>query len=648
MSRDSLFSNIAGVMCLLLWSTLSSIAQAVDEVTLKAPTSIVAGGKVVVHWVGPNNPRDYITIVKPTARASAYNQYKYTRDGTPLSINAPQVPGIYEVRYNSETEGTVLGRASIEIVASKVGLETPSTAKSGAMISVIWEGPNNQGDYITVVKKGAAPGTWTQYVYTYKGNPVQLRMPDQAGEYEVRYATEQARITLAANPITISANSATLTAPVNAVAGSIIDVNWTGPDNPKDYITVVPKGAKEGTWNHYQYTKTGNPIPLQVPDDAGDYEIRYSNGQSYSTLAVIPLVVKPASASVKAANSVIADEPFSVEWQGPNNKGDYVTIVPVDAKEGVWGSYTYTKRGSPLMLMAPELAGKYEIRYSTGQRYKTLARKQITVGPGNKPGYVQVKADETQFSTSEQQETVALILDASGSMLKKQDGVSRIDIAKHAILNLTNNVLAEGTPFTMRVFGHKEADSCRTDLEMPLQPLNRKQVITTVNGINAMNLAKTPIAKSLSLVKSDTDKSKGPVTVILLTDGEETCQGNPKSAIEALVASGVNVRINIVGFAINEYVLKNTFTQWAQLGNGRYYEASNQEELSRSLLKATEKNYQLVDGSGKVIATGLINGEKIAIAPGTYQLTSQYLSGKPRDVIVKPDGLSVEVFPATQ
>ena len=98
---------------------------------------------------------------------------------------------------------------------------------------------------------------------------------------------------------------------------------------------------------------------------------------------------------------------------------------------------------------------------------------------------------------------VELILDASGSMLKRMDGKRRIVIAKEVLTEAVNELIPAGTPVALRVFGHKEPGSCRTDLEIALKPLDPVAASATIAGVNAMNLAKTPIADSLAKVESD-------------------------------------------------------------------------------------------------------------------------------------------------
>ena len=77
----------------------------------------------------------------------------------------------------------------------------------------------------------------------------------------------------------------------------------------------------------------------------------------------------------------------------------------------------------------------------------------------------------------------------------------------------------------------------------------------------------------------DLADAKGLRTVILITDGEETCGGDPEAEIVSLRAQGFDVRVNIVGFAVDDTGLKETFQKWAKTGGGEYFDAANAEEL---------------------------------------------------------------------
>ena len=81
-------------------------------------------------------------------------------------------------------------------------------------------------------------------------------------------------------------------------------------------------------------------------------------------------------------------------------------------------------------------------------------------------------------------------------------------------------------------------------------------------------------------MRDDLPGVTGPVVVVLITDGEETCDGDPAAAIQALRGAGFDVRVNIVGFAIDEHRLREEFEAWARAGNGRYVEANDGAQLA--------------------------------------------------------------------
>ena len=265
--------------------------------TVTASATAAAGTAVQVRWTGPNNPGDYVTIVPRGAPASSFTRYFYTKDGNPGTLTTPVEPGAYEIRLNNEQSGRVLASAPITLNAAAYALSGPATAAAGSAVQVKWTGPNNPGDYVTIVKKGAPVGTYLDYFYTKDGNPGTLTTLPESGAYELRYSTEAANPnpTLASTPITLNAVSYTLSAPRQGKAGSAVQVRWTGPNNPGDYVTIVPRGAPVGTYLDYFYTADGNPGTLTLPAQPGEYEIRYSTeaARPNPTLHSIPFTVTP-------------------------------------------------------------------------------------------------------------------------------------------------------------------------------------------------------------------------------------------------------------------------------------------------------------------------------------------------------------------
>jgi hypothetical protein len=84
-----------------------------------------------------------------------------------------------------------------------------------------------------------------------------------------------------------------------------------------------------------------------------------------------------------------------------------------------------------------------------------------------------------------------------------------------------------------------------------------------------------------------------------------------------LRAGGVDVRVNIVGFAIDEVALKETFAQWAQAGNGAFFDAQNAEQLKRAVRATLSPTYEVLR-AGTSIASGTVNGDAIELPVGDY------------------------------
>jgi hypothetical protein len=561
-----------------------------QSASVKAAPSAEVGSKLEVHWTGPAAKPDFVSIDNAGAPDHTYGPYAYTSAGNPLTILVPTAPGRYEVRYHSGTNGyPVLAKAPLEVTDIAATLEAASSVEAGGSLKVTWKGPNNQGDFISIDAVGAPDRTYGNYAYPSKGNPLEVRAPDKPGDYLVRYHLANTYRVIGSIPLTVGGVAATLEFPASIGAGGTLAVAWKGPGKKGDFISIDKAGANDKTYGNYAYPERGNPIEIRVPDDPGDYVVRYHLAASYGVIGSAPLKVEAVTASLTAPAKVPARSVFEVTWKGPDNQGDFITLVAPTAKEKEFGtSNGYTQRGNPARLEAPRAAGNYELRYITGQSNRTLATTALVVTPSGEPAKLRVVTEATDAGGFG---AVEFVLDASGSMLQKLGGVRRIDLAKSALTDLARNALPDGSAFALRVFGHKEAGSCRTDLELPLAPLDRNAAVARIQGLGAMNLAKTPIGASLLKVRDDLKGAKPPMLVVLVTDGEETCGGDPKAAIQALRSAGLDVRVNIVGFAVDEVVLKETF----------------------------RPTYQVLAG-GKVVATGTVNGDPVEVPAGAYKV----------------------------
>jgi Ca-activated chloride channel family protein len=356
-------------------------AEVLTPATLAAPAQVDAGAAFRVSWTGPDNRSDYVVIVLADAPPSAVGSYQDTRTGNPLELVAPIEPGACELRYVSGRSKTILGRAPITVAPVGATLTAPDEALAGTTIQVAWTGPDNAGDYVTIVAEGTPEDQYGNYTDTKKGSPLALTMPVPAGAAELRYVSGQGRKVLARRAIRIVAAEVTLSAPEQALAGTTLQVTWTGPNNPGDYVTVVPDGTPDAQYGNYTDTSKGSPLALLLPIPAGAAELRYVSGQGSKVLARRVLRIVAAEVTLSAPDEAAAGTDVSLTWTGPNNPGDYLTIVTASTPDGQYGSYTNTTNGSPLIVKAPKDPGAAEVRYMTGQGNHVLARRPLRVVP---------------------------------------------------------------------------------------------------------------------------------------------------------------------------------------------------------------------------------------------------------------------------
>lgn len=602
------------------------------EPSIKAPPTAKVGTILELEATGTENRHDFVTVVKKGSPEGSYDTYTYVTPGK-IRLQLPATPGEYELRVlGAASPYPTLARQPLTIEGSSATVQAPAAINAGAEFEVAWTGPNNPRDYITI---GDANRKFMSYKYTRDGSPVKLTAPDQPGEYEVRYILGQGDTVIATQKVTVGTVSTSISVPSGVAIGAKMSVSWNGPANPRDYITFVKAGAAEGTYGRYEYVSKGNPIAMTAPDAPGEYEARYLSAQSNKTLARARFVVGSVNASISGPAEITAGERFKVSWKGPDNRRNFITVVPKGAREGEFSAaYAYTApQANPVTLTAPLEPGDYELRYATAESTFTLARAPLKVVPGTQePGKVAVTlAPGTKSDTG----AIEIILDASGSMLQKLGSARRIDIAKQTLTKLTAQTIPAGTPFALRVFG-REVDSCQTDLDVPVGPLNANAVSQRIAALTAKNGAKTPIGASLAKVAEDLKGVAGAKLVVLITDGEETCGGDPAAEIEKLRSAGIDTRISIVGFALEDEKLAAAFRRWSDLGGGAFFDAKDAEGLDRSLTAALRPAFEVVDAQGQVIASGIAGGDAVPVPAGDHTVRIKGRQSSAKSVSVKP------------
>lgn len=253
------------------------------DVTMTAPPTAPVSGMIDVTWAGPANAQDYIDIVRAGhTETRGEVSYTYIREGLGLTrVRAPAAPGEYAVRYVLDLGSSRIVKATSPLTVTDAGatLSAPARAESGEPLSIVWTGPNADGDYLDIVRAGATQTSGEiTYAYTRDGSPASIKAPGAAGDYDIRYLLEGpgGRRILATSRLTVTAATATLNAPATANIGKDFRVEWTGPARAGDYVDLVKKGHAQTSGEiDYFYVDRAGDQTLTAPQQAGEYELRY-------------------------------------------------------------------------------------------------------------------------------------------------------------------------------------------------------------------------------------------------------------------------------------------------------------------------------------------------------------------------------------
>lgn len=588
---------------------------AAQDYSVDAPAQAHIRQSIEVSWTAPQETGGLIEVRPTNEEQTGRMGYAYVR-ANPQALQVPEQPGDYRIVYLFE--GNEQASTLITVVMTEASLFGPDSAGAGETFEVNWTGPASRSDNITWGERDGDRIRGTSYFYV--GDATEgarnLRAPADAGEYDVIYVTGST--ILARHPVTVGSISATVEAPATIHAGGSIEVRFEGPENSGDQITFGDRDgdARRGIGNYrYVGNTTDGVTTLTVGETLGEFDVVYVSNNR--VIGRSPIEIVEASVDINGPGEAYAGFRFNVAWAGAGNGGDMIFITDADGNNF---DYSYIDPLSPTVeLAAPVDVGDYTLVYRTrGGEIMDTEPLIVTPAP-NPPGQLIVTQGRAALGSGD---AVEVILDASGSMLQRLGGERRIEIAKATLTDLVTDTIPEGTGFALRVFGHREADSCRTDLEIELGPLNPGAVTSTISGINAMNLARTPIGASIAHVRSDLANVDGQRVLVVLTDGEETCDGDAASEIEALRALGWDVRVNIVGFAIDDADLQQTFESWATAGGGEYFNATSADDLGEAMTRAVATRFDVIDENGEVVASGLTGGDPITLATGDYRVVS--------------------------
>jgi len=174
-----------------------------------------------------------------------------------------------------------------------------------------------------------------------------------------------------------------------------------------------------------------------------------------------------------------------------------------------------------------------------------------------------------------------LVLDSSGSMWGQIDGEAKIAIARRAVSDLLDT-LPENVEIGLTAYGHRRKGDCG-DIEslVPVGAQSRPAIRAAIEAIQPKG--KTPLSDAVRAAAEELKYSEEKATVILVSDGRETCEADPCAVGLLLEETGVDFTAHVVGFDISDADDEAQLRCLAENTGGDFVSASNATELREAL-----------------------------------------------------------------
>lgn len=143
-----------------------------------------------------------------------------------------------------------------------------------------------------------------------------------------------------------------------------------------------------------------------------------------------------------------------------------------------------------------------------------------------------------------------IVLDGSGSMWAQIDGKARIDIARETLTDVLSG-LSPDMELGFMSYGHRSKGDC-SDIELMVPPAAGTTDAILASAKSISPRGKTPITEAVRQAAEALGYTEEKATVILVTDGIETCGGDPCQLGIDLEHSGVDFTAHVIGFGLTE------------------------------------------------------------------------------------------------
>jgi len=222
---------------------------------------------------------------------------------------------------------------------------------------------------------------------------------------------------------------------------------------------------------------------------------------------------------------------------------------------------------------------------------------------------------------------ITFILDASGSMAARQAGRPKMQIAKEALAAAVVRTDGANVVTSFWAYGF-DTDLAKTALAscpntaeiVPFARNQSRRIARVANGLTAYGY--TPLAASLAAVGNRLQSVRASRRIaVLITDGEETCGGDPVAAAASLSGAGVAVSTYVVGYDL-DVAQREQLGAVARAGGTRYLDAADKNALAGALKEIVdievEKTARIAPSCENPVKGGLTPQTATLLPPGIY------------------------------
>ena len=185
-------------------------------------------------------------------------------------------------------------------------------------------------------------------------------------------------------------------------------------------------------------------------------------------------------------------------------------------------------------------------------------------------------------------DSAIVIFDGSGSMKAKVDGKAKISIAREVMGSLMQD-WNEDVDLGLMVYGHRSKACDDIEMVVPVGKPNPTALLEAINSI--IPKGETPIGASLKMAAEKLNYVESPTTVILVSDGEESCKSDPCAVAKELEKAGVNFTAHVIGFDVSDKKKAKAQEQLkciAESTGGKFFEAKDAESLKTALAETAK------------------------------------------------------------